>query len=255
MHMPAQSGSTAVLQRMRRLHTREAYIELADKIRDRVPGVSLSSDFIAGFCGETEQDHQDTLDLMKYVKYEQAFMFAYSMRERTHAAYKLEDDVPHEVKQRRLREIIDTFNENALIQNVEEKNKRHVVLVEGNAKRSDPDTPMLTGRTDNNKRVVFPLKPVAASYKKYRQWELAGYDEQMEAPFVEIRCGDYIIVDIDEIGVKTLKGTPLACTSMQESSDLLQSGGGYFRSATSDDMEYQGMALESPPRSECSATI
>eukprot|EP01138_Halocafeteria_seosinensis_P008099 gb/GECG01008277.1/.p1 GENE.gb/GECG01008277.1/~~gb/GECG01008277.1/.p1 ORF type:complete len:690 (+),score=79.12 gb/GECG01008277.1/:1-2070(+) len=237
MHMPAQSGSTAVLQRMRRLHTREAYIELADKIRDRVPGVSISSDFIAGFCGETEEDHQDTISLMNYVKYEQAFMFAYSMRERTHAAYKLEDDVPHEVKQRRLREIIDTFNENALLQNIKEKNKRHVVLVEGNAKRSDPEAPMFTGRTDNNKRVVFPVKPIHSSYSHYRQWELSGMAGDLDTPYVEIRRGDYIVVDIDEIGVKTLKATPLAVTSIQESSDILHQGGSYLR----DTPAYEGM--------------
>lgn len=87
---------------MRRNHTKEAYYELVDHIKKTIPGITLSSDFIAGFCGETDLEFQDTLDLLEYVKYEQAFLFAYSMREKTHAHRKLKDDVPEPVKKSRL---------------------------------------------------------------------------------------------------------------------------------------------------------
>ncbi|CAE7246958.1 Cdk5rap1, partial [Symbiodinium sp. KB8] len=128
VHLPAQSGSTSVLRSMRRLYTREAYLELAHRIRETVPGVALSSDFIAGFCGESEADHEDTLSLLEQVGYEQGFLFAYSLRERTHAAHKLEDDVPQDTKLRRLREIIDVFNVRARQRHVAEVGKRVVVL-------------------------------------------------------------------------------------------------------------------------------
>lgn len=85
IHIPAQSGSNSVLESMRRGHTRESYIELIQRARSIIPNVSISSDFISGFCGETEEDHQDTLNLLKEIKYDMAFMFAYSLREKTHA--------------------------------------------------------------------------------------------------------------------------------------------------------------------------
>lgn len=85
IHVPAQSGSTSVLERMRRGYTREAYVELVEKIKETLPGIALSSDFISGFCGETEEEHQETISLLEHVKYEQAYTFAYSLREKTHA--------------------------------------------------------------------------------------------------------------------------------------------------------------------------
>ncbi len=152
LHLPAQSGSTDVLRRMRRGYTREAYLALAERAREAIPGVALSSDFISGFCGESEADHRETLSLMEAVGYEQAFMFAYSRRERTHAAYHLEDDVPEQVKQRRLREIIEVFRRRAGERNAAEVGTtEHLVLVEGHSKRSTEASPTLTGRTDSNK--------------------------------------------------------------------------------------------------------
>lgn len=94
---------------MRRNHTREAYLDLISKMKSKIPGVALSSDFIAGFCGETEEMFKDTLSLIEEVKYEQAFLFAYSLRERTHAHRSMKDDVPLEVKQDRLKRMIDLF--------------------------------------------------------------------------------------------------------------------------------------------------
>lgn len=152
IHIPAQSGSNRVLERMRRPYTREQYLELIEKMRDIIPGVSLSTDIIAGFCGETEEDHEDTLSLMSEVRYDLAYMFAYSERGRTLAQRKYEDDVPEKVKKRRLSEIIEQQMEIQEERNKQEVGRRHLVLVEGTSKRSDQQ---LCGRTDTNKMVVF----------------------------------------------------------------------------------------------------
>lgn len=111
LHLPAQSGSTAVLSRMRREYSKEDYVALVKQARKIIPNVSISSDFITGFCGETEEEHQETIRLLKEIKYDMAFMFAYSLREKTSAYYKLQDDVSEDVKARRLQEIISTFQE------------------------------------------------------------------------------------------------------------------------------------------------
>lgn len=153
IHMPAQSGSTAMLKAMRRGHTREAYLDLVENLRRRIPKVGLSSDFISGFCGETEEDHRDTVALLEQVRYDQCFMFAYSMRPGTHAHRRLDDNIPAKVKQARLAEVISTFHRVALEKNQEEIGDVELVLVEGASRRSDQD---LSGRADSNKRVVFP---------------------------------------------------------------------------------------------------
>ncbi|KAJ0451700.1 putative tRNA-2-methylthio-N(6)-dimethylallyladenosine synthase [Helianthus annuus] len=111
IHLPAQSGNSNMLERMRRGYTREAYLELVSKIRSIIPDVGLTSDFICGFCEETEEEHQDTLSLVRAVGYDMAYMFAYSMREKTHAHRNYTDNVPEEVKQRRLTELIEAFRE------------------------------------------------------------------------------------------------------------------------------------------------
>jgi MiaB/RimO family radical SAM methylthiotransferase len=161
IHLPVQSGSTSCLQRMRRGYSREAYLELVEQMRSVIPNVTISADIIAGFCGETEEEHRDTLTLMDIVKYDQAFMFAYSLREKTHAARTMTDDVPEDVKQRRLREIIDNFHTNIVAKNrVEEYGKLHLVLVEGHSTKSTDQSPYFTGRTDGNKRVIFPATNV-----------------------------------------------------------------------------------------------
>lgn len=120
-----------MIQRMRRNHTREAYLELIAHMRDKIPGLALSSDFICGFCDETEQEFEDTLSLIEHVKYDMAFLFAYSMRERTHAHRRMQDNVPEPVKKERLQRMIETFKRNQLIKQKLEIGKYHLVLIDG----------------------------------------------------------------------------------------------------------------------------
>lgn len=153
IHLPVQSGSTRILKEMNRQHTREEYMELVDRIYKIVPGISLSQDMITGFPTETEEDHQDTLSLMEHVRYDFGYMFAYSERPGTLAARKLEDDVPEEIKKRRLQEIVDLQQSIAL-----ERTKRFVgetveVLIEKSSKKSDEHW---SGRNSQNTTVVFP---------------------------------------------------------------------------------------------------
>jgi hypothetical protein len=121
-----------------------------------IPGVAISTDMITGFCGETEEEHADTISLMEYCAFDQAFMFAYSLRDKTHASHNMVDDVPVEVKNRRLQEVIDVYRRKLKEKNsLTETFRKRLVLVEGPATRSSAEAPMWTGRTDGNKRVVF----------------------------------------------------------------------------------------------------
>lgn len=158
IHLPAQSGSTSVLQRMRRGYTREAYLALVDRIRSILPSVSISSDFITGFCGETEEEHRDTLTLVEQVGYDMAYMFAYSMRDKTHAARTYVDDVHPDVKQRRLAELIDTFRSTTGQRFTALVGSTQLVLVDGPNKRNAEGE--LIGRNDMGHRVVFPKLPL-----------------------------------------------------------------------------------------------
>ena len=153
IHLPVQTGSTRMLERMNRQHTREEYIELIDNIRRIIPECAISQDMIAGFCGETEQDHQDTLSLMEYVKYDFGFMFAYSERPGTPAAKRMEDDVPLEVKKRRLAEIIQLQQKHGMYRMKQFVGKTVEVLIEGNSKKSDEHW---MGRNTQNAVAVFP---------------------------------------------------------------------------------------------------
>ncbi|MFJ1380292.1 tRNA (N6-isopentenyl adenosine(37)-C2)-methylthiotransferase MiaB [Capnocytophaga canimorsus] len=153
IHLPVQSGSNRILKAMNRLHTREEYFTLIDNIRKRIPECAISQDMIAGFPTETEADHQDTLSLMEYVKYDFGFMFAYSERPGTLAARKIEDDVPEEVKKRRLSEIIDLQQKHSLLRTQEKVGQICEVLIEGNSKKSDTQW---MGRNTQNTVVVFP---------------------------------------------------------------------------------------------------
>ncbi len=152
IHLPVQSGSNRILEEMNRNYTREHYLGLVRKIRDAIPGVALSTDIIAGFPGETEADHLETLDVMREVGFDGAYMFKYSPRENTRA-WKMGDDVPDEVKGKRLTEIIDLQRELSYTKNRELIGAKEWVLVEGPSKRSDDEW---MGRTDTNKTVVFP---------------------------------------------------------------------------------------------------
>lgn len=156
IHLPAQSGNTRVLELMNRTYTREWYINRVDAIRSILgEDCGISSDMIAGFCTETEEEHQDTLSLMDYVQYDFSYMFFYSERPGTLAAKKFEDDIPLDVKKRRLNEIIAKQQEISLARNKRDVGKIHEVLIEGPSKRSED---YLQGRNSANKVVVFPKK-------------------------------------------------------------------------------------------------
>lgn len=151
IHLPVQHGNTAVLRRMRRTYTREQYLELVEKAYQIVPNLSLSTDIIAGFCGETEEEHQETLSLIQKVRYDQAYMFVYSERPATFAARKYEDDIPEDIKQRRLSEIVKLQRQISAENNLTEIGKTHRILIEGVSKKSSEQ---LFGRTDTNKVVI-----------------------------------------------------------------------------------------------------
>jgi tRNA-2-methylthio-N6-dimethylallyladenosine synthase len=153
IHLPVQSGSNAMLKVMNRQHTREEYMELVDNIFKIIPEMSLSQDMIVGFCGETEQDHKDTLELMEYVKYDFGFMFAYSERPGTLAGKKMDDDVPAEIKKRRLTEVINLQQKHALHRTQEHLGKTEEVLIEGTSKK---DANQWKGRNTQNTVIVFP---------------------------------------------------------------------------------------------------
>lgn len=154
IHLPVQSGSSTVLERMNRTYDRDWYINRVNAIRNILGDeCGISSDMIAGFCGETEEEHLDTLTLMDYVHYDFAYMFFYSVRPGTLAAKKYTDDVPEEVKKRRLQEVIAKQRLHSLKRNQLNLNKIHTVLVEGPSKKSDLH---LQGRNSANKVVVFP---------------------------------------------------------------------------------------------------
>jgi len=187
IHIPAQSGSSDVLKRMRRPYTREQYLALIENMRNLIPGVSLSTDIITGFCGETDEQHQETMSLMAEVRYDLAYMFAYSERERTLAQRKYEDDIPEETKKKRLSEIIDQQMRIQEENNTLEIGKRHLVLVEGTSKRSETQ---LNGRTDTNKMVIFDQ--------------------------VDFKPGDYVEVEITGNTSATLHAKPIRKSSIQE---------------------------------------
>ena len=153
IHLPVQSGSDVMLEKMRRRYSREWYLSRVRRIREILPGCGLTTDVIAGFCGETEEDHQLTLSLFREVCFDSAFMFAYSERPGTLAAKKYADDVPYDVKVRRLNEIIALQGECSLQSNRNDIGKVFTVLVEGPSKKGDGQ---LCGRASNNKMCVFP---------------------------------------------------------------------------------------------------
>lgn len=153
IHLPVQSGSDRILKEMNRLHTRQEYFGLIDNIRKLMPDCAISQDMITGFPTETEEDHKDTLSLMEYVKYDFGFMFAYSERPGTMAARKLEDDVPEEVKKRRLTEIVNLQQKHSHYRTRQFLGKTVEVLIEKESKKSDLHW---SGRTTQNTVAVFP---------------------------------------------------------------------------------------------------
>ena len=153
IHLPVQSGNSNVLERMNRTYTREWYLERIEAIRRIIPECAISTDVISGFCGETEEEHEETKSLMEFVQFDFAYMFKYSERPRTLAERKFEDDVPEEVKTRRLTEIINIQSAHSLISNKKTIGKEYEVLIEKTSKRSEEHW---AGRTSQNAMVVFP---------------------------------------------------------------------------------------------------
>jgi len=153
IHLPVQSGNTRILELMNRTYTREWYINRIDAIRNIIPGCAISTDIIAGFCTEEEEEHQETLSMMDYVQYDFAYNFTYSERPGTLAARKLEDDIPEEVKKRRLAEILAKQQAHSLMRLQEWVGKTVRVLIEGTSKKSDLD---YCGRGDSGAMAIFP---------------------------------------------------------------------------------------------------
>lgn len=197
LHIPIQSGSTEVLRRMRRGYSRETYLELVRDVRKIIPNIALSSDFIVGFCGETEEEFLDTLSIMGgQVDYHMAYMFAYSMREKTTAHRRYQDDVPAEVKQERLSRLISVYR-----RRVGEIYRKYVgqvelVLIEGTSKRRAED---VFGRNDGNVKVIVPRRKMNE-----------GEDE------LELFPGDFVATRITDANSQVLKGMPLYKTTISE---------------------------------------
>lgn len=183
IHLPVQSGSSRILQLMNRTYTREWYLAKVERIQELLPGCGLSADIIAGFCTETEEDHQQTLSLMREARYDFSYMFFYSERPGTLAARRYRDDVPEEVKKRRLDEIVKLQNRLSLENNKQDIGNLFEVLIEGDSKKSAADW---KGRTPQNKTVVFPK---------------AGSG---------VEKGDYALVKIEDCTVATLIGSALS---------------------------------------------
>ncbi len=178
IHLPIQSGSNKILKEMNRNHTVEWYLERIEKIREIIPNCGISTDIITGFCNETEEDHQQTIDVLNKVKFNLAYMYYYSERPKTLAERKFEDNVPLDVKKRRLSEIVTVQRSNAFDLNQLQIGKTHEVLVEGSPKK---DKNQLSGRTSKNNYVVFPKEE-------------------------KIKPGDYVTVKINKATSATLIG-------------------------------------------------
>lgn len=153
IHLPVQSGSNRILKLMNRTYTIEHYLNLIDKARKIIPGVSFSTDIIAGFPTESYEDHVMTLDIMRKVKYDGAYMFKYSPREKT-KSFEMDDDIPDEIKTKRLQEIIEVQQKVSFEINQKLVGKEEIILIEGFSRKSDQ---FLSGRTDTNKVVIIPF--------------------------------------------------------------------------------------------------
>ncbi|MEA3495033.1 MAG: tRNA (N6-isopentenyl adenosine(37)-C2)-methylthiotransferase MiaB [Bacteroidota bacterium] len=158
IHLAVQSGSSRILKLMNRKYSRESFLEKIEMAKQLIPDIGLTTDIITGFCTETEDDHKETLSLMKDVKFDWAFMFAYSERSGTVAAKNLDDNIDNKKKKQRLKEIIELQSKHSLESNKKDIGKTFEILVEGFSKKSDK---MLKGRNSQNKMIVFPAKNFA----------------------------------------------------------------------------------------------
>jgi tRNA-2-methylthio-N6-dimethylallyladenosine synthase len=180
IHLPVQSGSTRILQLMNRTYTREWYKAKVDRIREIMPDCGISSDIIAGFCTEEDADHNDTLNIMEYSRYDMSYMFFYSERPGTLAERRYKDDVPIDVKKKRLQEIVDLQGKLSFTSNKSDIGKTFAVLIEGDSKRSEKDW---MGRSSQNKVIVFPKENYG------------------------LKKGDYVTVKVNDCTQATLLGT------------------------------------------------
>lgn len=205
IHLPIQSGSNTVLERMRRGYTREAYLSLVEEMRKIIPDVWISSDFITGFCGETEAEHQDTVRLMEQVKYDTAFMFAYSMREKTHAHRRYKDDVTDSDKARRLQEIVTTFHAQASKKNQGLIGSRQLVLIDSDRPKTKNGIEIkVSGKTDGGHKVFV---------------------HQQEPN--DLKKGDYVEVNIKHATSASLTGHYIQRSGIQQFARLQQKNRGY----------------------------
>jgi tRNA-2-methylthio-N6-dimethylallyladenosine synthase len=179
IHLPVQSGNSRILKLMNRTYDRPWYMEKIKRVYEIMPDCAISSDVIAGFCTETEEEHAETLSVMEFAKYSMSYMFVYSERPGTPAAKKLVDDIPEDVKKRRLNEIVRLQNHISLEHNKKEIGKIFKVLIEGDSKKSDME---FKGRNSQNKMLVFPKRE-------------------------GLKPGDYCFVKVNEATSATLIGT------------------------------------------------
>jgi tRNA-2-methylthio-N6-dimethylallyladenosine synthase len=182
IHLPVQSGNSRVLELMNRTYDRAWYMDRVAAIYRIIPDCAISSDIITGFCSETEEEHQDTLSMIEFANYSMSYMFAYSERPGTPAAKKYKDDVPEEVKKRRLDEVIRLQTQTSYYHNKADIGKTFEVLIEGDSKRSDQE---FKGRNSQNKMIVFPKAP-------------------------GLKPGDYVMVRVTEATSATLKGVMIS---------------------------------------------
>lgn len=195
IHLPAQSGSDSVLERMRRGYTKRAYLDLVSRLKTAIPDLSISSDFITGFCGETVQDHLETMDLIERVKYNVIYVFGYSERDKTTAYHKLVDDVPHDIKIERLRDIATLFREQATVLNKSHIGSNQLILIESTSGRSKEDW---QGRASNNvKAIVSKQECIDDSTGEKRS----------------IQPGDYVVCHISDANSQTFHGKPVCITT------------------------------------------
>ena len=169
IHLPVQSGNTRILQLMNRTYTREWYMARVDRIREIIPECGISSDIIAGFCTETETEHEETLSIMEYSKYDMSYMFFYSERPGTLAAKRYKDDIPEDIKKRRLQEIVEMQNKLSKESYQKDIGKQFRVLIEGDSKRSSEQW---MGRNSQNKVVVFPKEKTTFKKGDYANVEI-----------------------------------------------------------------------------------
>ncbi|XP_022123723.2 CDK5RAP1-like protein [Pieris rapae] len=195
LHLPAQSGSSSVLERMRRGYTREAYLSLVRHVRDNIQGVGLSTDMICGFCGETDEEFEETLTLMEEVAYNVAFLFPYSMREKTAAHRRYKDDVPEQIKKARHYRMVELYRRKCEEINRKEIGNHHLVLVEGIA----PKSGKILGRNEFYLKVLFDQKEIPASEGRR-----------------QVKPGDYVSVRINEARASVFHGEALCHSSIEE---------------------------------------